>query len=225
MGELGRRLERIKITRFVDALEVVFPEIDIPGHFPARVRCLLPGHPDRTPSFDLKWDGWRCWGCGKHGDIVDFAEAYYECDLREAVAIVEAALGFSDGKDADLQALIALARRRRAQRYLTRKGWEELITEVELEFSRRVRSYLLGPDPLIQDLAWRDADYVYEELGFACTEDLATTERGARQRIRRLRTWAQEWAEGIERFTLRATGRDPLDVHAAMIMLRRQRAS
>ena len=223
MGEIGRRIERLKMTRFADVMPVVFPEIEIPDRLPIRVRCLLPAHPDRTPSFDIKWDGFRCWGCGKHGDIVDFTQEYYECELAEALDIIEGALGFEGGSTGDIQALIALARRKRQAKYMTQAGWEELITEIELEFSRRVRPYLLGPDTLLQDLGWRDADYVYEELGYAQGEELASTERGARQRIRKLREWATGWAEGIERFAERATGKDPLDVEAAMISLRRRR--
>jgi hypothetical protein len=34
--------------------------------------CPLPDHDDKTPSFFVFADGkWRCFGCSRHGDVVD----------------------------------------------------------------------------------------------------------------------------------------------------------
>lgn len=36
-----------------------------------KIRC--PFHEDRTPSLQVYDDGgWKCFGCGKHGDVIDF---------------------------------------------------------------------------------------------------------------------------------------------------------
>jgi hypothetical protein len=37
------------------------------------MRCLLSGHHDSTPSFRLFERGWRCFGCGRHGGVLDLA--------------------------------------------------------------------------------------------------------------------------------------------------------
>lgn len=30
-------------------------------------------------------DGFKCWSCGKHGDVIDLAEAYYGCSTMDAM--------------------------------------------------------------------------------------------------------------------------------------------
>lgn len=38
------------------------------------IRCPLPGHEDRNPSFMVyRGEGWRCFGCGHSGTIYDLA--------------------------------------------------------------------------------------------------------------------------------------------------------
>jgi hypothetical protein len=38
------------------------------------VRCNLPGHPDHTPSmsWNLGTGKWKCFGCGRRGDQIDY---------------------------------------------------------------------------------------------------------------------------------------------------------
>lgn len=43
-----------------------------------RLRCPLPGHDDRQPSFKIVGEpatGWVCYGCGRRGGIVDLVIA------------------------------------------------------------------------------------------------------------------------------------------------------
>jgi len=35
--------------------------------------CPLPDHDERTPSFRVRDEFFRCWGCGAHGSIYEFA--------------------------------------------------------------------------------------------------------------------------------------------------------
>ncbi len=49
------------------------------------LRCPLPDHDDRTPSFRVyPGNGWRCYGCGQAGTIYDFAAALWGLGLRGA---------------------------------------------------------------------------------------------------------------------------------------------
>jgi len=51
-----------------------------------KARCPLPGHDDKTPSFSVKGEKWRCFGCGAHGHgSIDFVMAVYGIDFREAL--------------------------------------------------------------------------------------------------------------------------------------------
>lgn len=52
----------------------------------AMVRC--PFHSDRTPSLAILPDRqhWRCFGCGEHGDVLDFIGRMEHCSLTDALA-------------------------------------------------------------------------------------------------------------------------------------------
>ncbi|MDY6986957.1 MAG: CHC2 zinc finger domain-containing protein [Thermodesulfobacteriota bacterium] len=55
-------------------------------------RC--PFHDDRHPSLFVFPDGhFKCFGCGAHGDAVDFVQMIHGCNFREALKI----LGIADG--------------------------------------------------------------------------------------------------------------------------------
>jgi DNA primase len=48
--------------------------------------CPLPGHNDKSPSFQVKGDGWICRGkCDVYGDIFDFVERYHGWDKQQAL--------------------------------------------------------------------------------------------------------------------------------------------
>jgi DNA primase len=48
--------------------------------------CPLPGHNDKSPSFQVKGEGWICRGkCDAYGDIFDFVERYHGWDKQQAL--------------------------------------------------------------------------------------------------------------------------------------------
>ena len=47
-----------------------------------RMRCPLPDHDDRTPSFQVLSSHWRCFGCNRGGSVIDFAAAWYGLEPR-----------------------------------------------------------------------------------------------------------------------------------------------
>jgi DNA primase len=55
------------------------------------VCCPTPGHDDRTPSLqlDLDRDHYHCFGCGVHGDVIDWVRDIEGVDTPNAVAILE----------------------------------------------------------------------------------------------------------------------------------------
>jgi len=62
-------LRAIPATEYV----AILARVDVPTG--GMVRCPLPGHEDRTPSFhaDAGDRGWYCHGCGKGGGVIDLA--------------------------------------------------------------------------------------------------------------------------------------------------------
>lgn len=53
--------------------------------------ACCPFHPDKTPSFTVNDDKgfYHCFGCGAHGDVLDFVVALHGVELREAAAMLD----------------------------------------------------------------------------------------------------------------------------------------
>jgi DNA primase len=51
---------------------------------------LCPFHHDSRPSLtvDPKWQNFRCWACGKHGDVFTFVQEFEKLDFREALHLL-----------------------------------------------------------------------------------------------------------------------------------------
>ena len=49
-----------------------------------KVRCFLHAG-DKNPSLQIYADGWKCFGCGEHGDAVDLVSKYLGISNTEAV--------------------------------------------------------------------------------------------------------------------------------------------
>jgi len=216
VGSTGRRIARIKLTLFIEALGRTMPGLEIPEKLPAMVSCLLPDHDDPDPSFWLREHRWHCFGCSRGGDVVDFVQAYHDVDLHDAISLVEVGLGYGD-TDADLVALVALARAGTQSGDPTRAGWESEVVVIESTFLDRVRPYLRCADWVVSEPAWSMANYVFSELTQASLQQAPRTERGMRDLLRDLRRWVGDYAKGIERTALRLTGKDRLDVAAQRI--------
>lgn len=52
-------------------------------------KCLCPFHGEKTPSCYIYEDGgFKCFGCGKHGDVVDWVCGVHEVDVKKALEIL-----------------------------------------------------------------------------------------------------------------------------------------
>lgn len=46
---------------------------------------LCPFHSEKTPSFFVFHDNrFKCFGCGEHGDVIDFVQKFYDFDFKQA---------------------------------------------------------------------------------------------------------------------------------------------
>ncbi|NMA06530.1 MAG: hypothetical protein GX928_02275 [Ruminococcaceae bacterium] len=52
-------------------------------------KMCCPFHKEKTPSFHVKGEHWKCFGCGKGGDIFDFTSEYFGISLSEAMKKVD----------------------------------------------------------------------------------------------------------------------------------------
>jgi DNA primase len=65
--------------------------LDVGDHGRVMVCCPTPGHDDSTPStlIDLDRDRYHCFGCGAHGDIIDWVKDIEGVDTPAAVSILD----------------------------------------------------------------------------------------------------------------------------------------
>lgn len=68
-----------------------------------KIRCPLPGHNDRNPSFSFRPDNgqWRCWSqCDDHGSPFDFIMKLQGCTFAEAVSYAAELFGLDAARPA-----------------------------------------------------------------------------------------------------------------------------
>jgi hypothetical protein len=82
------------IRRQVSLLSLIDPAVLVKAG-PDRFRCLCMFHAENTPSMYVNRFGgvwrFRCFGCGAHGDVLDFVM------LRDGVSLPEACESLSGG--------------------------------------------------------------------------------------------------------------------------------
>ena len=212
---LGHRIAKIKALPVLDSFLASAPEgFEEPEHLPQHVLCLLPDHEEKTPSFWLQEHRWYCFGCQRGGDVLDFVQELHGVNLPTAVRLAEAELGLEEEED-ELAVLVARARAQETSPGGPRpKDWEAAVGHVEREFFDSVRPFLRCRDPLVSELAWSRAEYVFSELDDATAGDRPppVTDRRFRQDARALSGFAWGWALDLARDVLRLTGKDRLDV-------------
>lgn len=76
-------LKQIDLVSFIDDQYTKLKKSN--GYFTG----LCPLHNENTPSFRVYPDNnFKCYGCGEHGDIVNFVRSYYKVDTSKAVEII-----------------------------------------------------------------------------------------------------------------------------------------
>ncbi len=60
-------------------------------------KALCPFHDDSRPSFDVdpRRQRYRCWACGKYGDVISFVQEHERVDFREALELLARRAGIS----------------------------------------------------------------------------------------------------------------------------------
>ena len=77
--------------------------VDVVGAYVAlrqvgqKFKGLCPFHDDHRPSFDVdpRYQSFRCWSCGKHGDVISFIQEHERVDFREALELLARRAGIT----------------------------------------------------------------------------------------------------------------------------------
>lgn len=214
-GAVGRvRLERVKAVPFFEAARSVAAEVGraLPER-PGKILCMI--HEERRPSFHLYEDHWWCYGCGRGGRAIELAAAVWELDPRRDLgAVLDRLAPLLGVAEDDLASAAALVRRAPPDP-ASAPAWIALLDALERELLDRARPYLLADDPIARDLAEGPCWWALREVDDA-RADVPLTDRGRRERVRRLRRWALDLLEEVEERVAHATGRDRLDVAARL---------
>jgi DNA primase len=62
---------------------------------------LCPFHDDHNPSFrvDPRWQNYRCWSCGKYGDVFSFVQEHDRVGFKEALELLARRAGIAIHKE------------------------------------------------------------------------------------------------------------------------------
>lgn len=127
----------------------------------ALYKGICPFHNDTRPSLtvDPKWQNFRCWACGKHGDVLTFVQEFEKIDFREALHLLARRAGITlDGQDSSPNRVQLYE----AVRWAAERYHQCLLDDVLAESARRylgqrgltgatVRGYTLGYAPAAGD--------------------------------------------------------------------------
>ena len=75
-----------EFKREIDLLSVVEASgVEVIQHGTRHVG-LCPFHSEKTPSFYIFQDNhYKCFGCGEHGDVIDFVQKHYGLSFQDAL--------------------------------------------------------------------------------------------------------------------------------------------
>lgn len=111
----------IDLAGQVKSLVTVQRAAEFYGYHPNRMGYICcPFHNEKTASLKLFPDGgWKCFGCGAGGSVIDFVMKLYDIPFRQAILRINTdfALGLTgDRPDPAARAAVLAARRREARR-------------------------------------------------------------------------------------------------------------
>jgi DNA primase len=71
----------------------------------SKFKGLCPFHDDNRPSFDVdpQWQNYRCWACGKYGDVITFVQEFERVSFVEALELLARRAGITLEKNGNSQ--------------------------------------------------------------------------------------------------------------------------
>jgi DNA primase len=86
------RFDRSAIPPTLTFLQAHFDRVPRQSRGRVMVRCNFPDHQDKTPSmaWNLNTGKFRCFGCGRHGDAIDYLMVQHGWDFKRATQSIGA---------------------------------------------------------------------------------------------------------------------------------------
>ena len=122
-----------------------------------------PFHAERTPSLKLRPAGWKCYGCGEGGSVIDFVGKLFGLSLSDAVRKLND--DFSLGLP--LTAPMTKQERRRTKEEADRRQFVRQSEHEFEEWKERLLRRLTLCLRIADDAAEADPDDLYEEEALA----------------------------------------------------------
>jgi DNA primase len=76
------RAKQVSMLDIITKMEVLYKRES--GH----IKICCPFHEENTPSLALYEDHYHCYGCGEHGDNIDFVQKVFKVDFNTAIQML-----------------------------------------------------------------------------------------------------------------------------------------
>ena len=143
-ASIRRPIEAVKNAVRIEDVAAGYGAFRLMGAGRLLGRCVSPEHEDRTPSMTIYPDEqrFRCYGCGEHGDVIDFVrlaeggevwETMVALSTRYGIEIPERSQAWRDRQErqAPMRAKIEDVRTEVLMRRLFRFVFEPMISAIE----------------------------------------------------------------------------------------------
>jgi DNA primase len=89
------RVKQVKEAN--DIVKVVEGYLELRPAAGNKFKGLCPFHDDHNPSFvvDPHWQNYKCWSCGKYGDVITFVQEYERVGFAEALELLARRAGIT----------------------------------------------------------------------------------------------------------------------------------
>jgi DNA primase len=103
---------------------------------------LCPFHDDSRPSFDVdpRRQRYRCWACGKHGDVISFVQEFERIGFRESLELLARRVGIPLDDPEMAERLDSRARMMDVMRWVNQQFHECLLDSSLAEIARKYLS-------------------------------------------------------------------------------------
>ena len=98
--------------------------------------CLCPFHNEKTPSMKIYENNFHCFGCGEHGDAIDFTAKLFRISSFEAVKRLNYDFGLHIEMNKPLSAEQIYEYQQRQAERLTYDQWEKSAWKALTDYSR-----------------------------------------------------------------------------------------
>jgi DNA primase len=141
--QISERIKQIDLSRVVTDSGVT---LNVRGR---SARGLCPFHDEKTPSFFVFPDNhFKCFGCGEHGDAVDFIQKLTGCDFNHALG----ELGIRRHKQSSAEIRRAVEKSRRRMQERKRLQQRESNLAYTLSLLIRTTRQVIGNIQTVEDL-------------------------------------------------------------------------